>query len=127
MLNNCTKKRPDVFFDLNSHVVIVEIDEHQHRSYEDTCECARLNEIVNGICGRPVIIIRFNPDITRNNGKKLDLQLSEKLDLLVDTIKDELIKEYTQFQVKIIQLYYDDNYTNYQEYKEEDITDIVAI
>ena len=46
------KKRPDIFFDLSTHCVIVEIDENQHNSYEDICECARINEIVNGIGGR---------------------------------------------------------------------------
>jgi hypothetical protein len=61
------------------------------------------------------------------NSKKLNLNLSDKLDLLVVTIKNELTKEYTKFQIKIIQLYYDDNYTNYQKYKEEDITNVVAI
>ena len=30
--------------------------------YEESCECARLSEIVGGIGGRPVTMIRFNPD-----------------------------------------------------------------
>ena len=46
---------------------------------------------------------------------------------LVNTIKEELVKDYEQFIVKIIQLYYDDNYEKYQEVKEEDITKQVCI
>lgn len=42
-------------------------------------------------------------------------------------LKEELIKEYDTFQVKIIQLYYDDDYEKYQNVKEEIITDIVTI
>ena len=36
------------------------MSENQHNYYEDSCECSRINEIVNGIGGRPVIIIRYN-------------------------------------------------------------------
>ena len=127
MLQGCSKKRPDVYFELDKHCLIVEIDEHQHKSYEDTCECARINEIVNGIGGNSVIIIRFNPDTTKHNQKRLKLDLSDKIDLLVDTVKEELVKEYDEFIVKIIQLYYDDDYEKYHEVKEEDITKQVCI
>jgi hypothetical protein len=126
MLQGCSKKRPDVFFELSTYCLIVEIDEYQHKSYDNSCECARINEIVNGIGGKSVIIIRFNPDVTKHKKKSLKLTLSDKVDLLIDTIKNELVKEYNTFQVKIIQLYYDDNYDIYQEIKEENITDKVA-
>jgi len=56
MLQNCSKKRPDIYFELLKHCLIVEVDEHQHNTYGDSCECARLNEIVNGIGGKSVII-----------------------------------------------------------------------
>ena len=46
---------------------------------------------------------------------------------LVDTVKEELVKEYDEFIVKIIQLYYDDDYEIYQEIKEEDITKQVCV
>ena len=127
MLQGCSKKRPDVYFELNKHCIIVEIDEHQHKSYGDSCECARINEIVNGIGGKSVIIIRFNPDTTKHNEERLKLDLSNKIDLLVDTVKKELVKEYDDFIVKIIQLYYDDNYEKYHEVKEEDITKQVCV
>jgi hypothetical protein len=127
MLQGCSKKRPDIYFELNTHCVIVEIDEHQHNSYEDSCECARINEIVNGIGGKPVIIIRYNPDIIKNNGKQLNIKQEDRIELLVKTIKEELIKNYNIFMVKIIQLYYNDNYDKYQSLKEEIITDKVCI
>ena len=88
MLQGCSKKRPDVYFDLLTHCVIVEIDEYQHNTYEDSCECARINEIVNGIGGRPVIIIRYNPDIIKNNAKIVNIKQSDKIDLLIKVIKD---------------------------------------
>jgi hypothetical protein len=127
MLQGCSKKRPDVYFELLKHCIIVECDENQHTNYGDSCECARLNEIVNGIGGKSVIIIRYNPDIVKNKGKILTIKNADRIDLLVKTIKDELVKEYDTFIVKTIQLYYNDNYNTYQPFKEENITDLVCI
>jgi len=43
------------------------------------------------------------------------------------TIKYELIKDYDKFIVKIIQIYYNDNYKKYEPIKEENITNKVCI
>ena len=109
------------------HCLIVEVDENQHNTYEDSCECARINEIVNGICGKSVIIIRYNPDIIKNNGKQQHISQSDRIDLLVDTIKQELLKQYDTFIVKIIQIFYNDNYETYQPIKYDVITDQVCV
>lgn len=131
MLQGCSKKRPDIYFELAKHSVIVEIDENQHNTYDDICECARINEIVNGIGGKSVIIIRYNPDSFRNKDIDYDIDIVYRMYMLVKTIKKELIKEYNNFVVKIIQLFYDDNSvlcTNkYKVKKKEDITNIVTI
>ena len=127
MLQGCSNKRPDIYFELNKHCVVVEIDENQHNSYEDTCECARINEIVNGIGGKSVIIIRYNPDVVKNKNKVLTINQKDRIDLLVKTIKDEIIKEYDTFIVKIVQLYYNDIYKVYKPIMEENITDKVAL
>ena len=52
MLQGYSKKRPDIYFELKKHCVIVEVDEHQHNTYGESCECARINEIVNGTGGK---------------------------------------------------------------------------
>ena len=127
MLQGCSKKRPDIYFELNKHCVIVEIDENQHNSYQDSCECARINEIVNGVGGKSVIIIRYNPDTIKNKGKNISISNAERIDLLVKTIKYELIKDYDAFIVKTIQLFYNDDYEVYQQVKDENITNIVAL
>jgi hypothetical protein len=46
---------------------------------------------------------------------------------IVPAVKEELIKEYDKFIVKIIQLYYNDNYEKYKYIKEEDITKLVCL
>lgn len=58
--DGCSKRRPDLFLDLGNQVIIVEIDEDQHKGY--TCENKRLMEISQDIHHRPLVFICFNPD-----------------------------------------------------------------
>ena len=58
----CYKRRPDLMLDLEYQVIIIEVDENQHISYDCTCENKRLMEISQDINHRNLIFIRFNPD-----------------------------------------------------------------
>jgi hypothetical protein len=111
MLQGCSKRRPDIYFNLLHHCLIVEVDENQHQSYASSCECARICEIVGGIGGRSVVFIRYNPDTFLNaSGKRPIITNEERLQLLVETIKFELINteyHYPPYQVKLIQLFFD--------------------
>jgi hypothetical protein len=60
--DGCTNKRPDIFVDFGTHIVIVEIDEDQHRNYDTSCENKRMMEISVSVGHRPIVFIRFNPD-----------------------------------------------------------------
>ena len=108
MIQGCSKKRPDVYFDLQCHVVI---DENQHNRYDSLCECSRINEIVNSIGGRPVIVIRYNPD------SKI-----KQTEILLEIIKSELNMVYEKFMVKLIQI----GFNNIPQ-QSEDITNLVCI
>ncbi len=57
-----SKRRPDLLLELGSHVIIIEIDENKHSSYDCSCHNKRTMEISQDIGHRPVIFIRFNPD-----------------------------------------------------------------
>ena len=127
MLQGCSQKRPDVYFELIKHCVIVEIDENQHLSYSEICECARINEIVNGIGGKSVILIRYNPDKIKHKNKEIKFDLTEKLNTLLQVIKTELSFDYDTFIVKLVQLYYDDTDEEYNIMKIENITGLVCI
>lgn len=58
----CSRRRPDVLADLGSCVLIVEVDENEHSSYDCTCENKRLMQLFMDAGSRPLIMIRFNPD-----------------------------------------------------------------
>ncbi len=60
--DGCSKRRPDLFLDMGSHVVIVEVDENKHDTYDCTCENRRLMEISKDVSHRPLAMVRFNPD-----------------------------------------------------------------
>jgi hypothetical protein len=126
-INECSNKRPDVFFELAKHVVIVEIDENQHKSYSEICECARINQIVSSIGGKSVIFIRYNPDKIKHKNKLIEYNQKDKLELLINTIKHELSADYNKICVKMIQLFFDDDNKKYQKIKEMDITKVVMI
>jgi hypothetical protein len=70
--DGCSRRRPDLFLDMGSHVIIVEVDENQHTDYDCSCENKRLMEISQDIGHRPIIFIRFNPDdYTDQSGAKV--------------------------------------------------------
>ena len=58
----CSRRRPDLLLDLGSHVLVIEIDENQHGSYDCSCDNKRLMELSQDIRHRPLVFIRFNPD-----------------------------------------------------------------
>jgi hypothetical protein len=58
----CSNKRPDIFIDCLTHVVISELDENQHDKYDKICENKRIMELFEDIGNRPIIVLRLNPD-----------------------------------------------------------------
>jgi hypothetical protein len=66
----CSKRRPDVYIDKFTHVIITECDENQHKDY--SCENKRIMELFQDFGNRPIVFIRFNPDNYINeDGKKI--------------------------------------------------------
>jgi hypothetical protein len=57
-----SKRRPDMFVDIGTHFIIIEIDENQHSDYDKECENRRIMEISQDVKHKPIVFIRFNPD-----------------------------------------------------------------
>jgi hypothetical protein len=121
----CTNKRPDIRFEMLTHDVIVEVDENQHRGYEESCECARISEIVGAIGGKSVVFVRYNPDTVRFGGKVYAVTAAERIDLLVETVKKELQNAPSTFSVRLVQLWYNGPVAVAKQ--ELDITSLVAV
>lgn len=71
--DGCSKKRPDLLLDLGYQVLIIEVDEEQHKrtTYDISCENKRLMELSQDVNHRPTIFIRFNPDDYKINNKTI--------------------------------------------------------
>ena len=61
VVGGCSKRRPDILVDFGTHVVIVEVDEHQHNSRSYSCDNKRTMELFQDLGSRPVVFLRFNP------------------------------------------------------------------
>ena len=126
--NGCSKKRPDLLLDLGYQVLIIEIDENQHNSYDCSCENKRLMELSQDLNHRPVVFIRFNPDDYLDNNKKIiscwginrngiccvkkskKKEWNERLNILKDTVNYWINeKNKTNKTIEVIELFYDRN------------------
>lgn len=124
--DGCSKKRPDIYMDMGSHSIIVEVDENQHNGYENICENKRTMLLFNDLGNRPLVFIRFNPDDYYNkNGEliKSCWSLSKKRIAIINRTKKEewknrlnTLKDYINYyinnepskELEIKNLYYDD-------------------
>jgi len=69
--DGCSKRRPDLILDLGYQILIIEVDEDQHRIYYCSCENKRIMELSQDLDHRPVVFIRFNPDEYINNNTNI--------------------------------------------------------
>lgn len=68
-----SRRRPDILIKLDTHNIIVEIDENQHNRTFYTDEDARILEIYYALESIPLVVIRFNPDSYKNElGKRFN-------------------------------------------------------
>ena len=72
---------PDFRIDLDSFILITEVDEYQHRRYDKRCELVRMYNIAAEL-GLPCVFIRYNPDTYRRNNKIKKISQKFRLELL---------------------------------------------
>jgi hypothetical protein len=93
--DGCSRKRPDLLLDLGYQVIIVEVDENQHESYDCSCENKRLMLLSQDVGHRPIVFIRFNPDeYNAKNEKVTSCWTVNKLGIC--TVKKTKEKEWSQ-------------------------------
>ena len=105
-------------------VLIIEVDENQHKAYDCLCENKRIMELSQDVGHRNLVFIRFNPDEYITNGVKVEsCFLRTKLGFLVipkvkqpewnhvlSVLKDTIeywIKDKTNKTIETIELFYD--------------------
>jgi hypothetical protein len=118
-----SKRRPDIYIDCITHIVIIEIDEDQHKDYDSDDETNRSMQILEDLSNRVTIFIRFNPDNYtdkdgnkikscfeyNNDQKKLIISDQDALDNRLNTLRNYIekhIKNTPDKTIDIINLYY---------------------
>lgn len=104
----CTKYRPDILYTSPNRVVIVEIDENQHKwnngSYN--CEEKRMLEIQEEFGGIQTIFIRFNPDKYKSYINKT---ISQRKKVLLKTLLELETRKIDTLMYVIYMFYDNDN------------------
>lgn len=123
--DGCSKKRPDLLIDFGFHVLLIEIDEDQHKNY--SCENKRIMELSQDFNHRSIIFIRFNPDgyVNKKNEKITSCFIMNSSNILVikqnkkNEFEERLEELYKQIEfwseyknmtektIEIVQLFYD--------------------
>lgn len=82
----CFEYRPDFVFDCGTHMVVLEIDENQHKERAELCECVRMVNIFQSF-GMPTKFVRYNPDAYRIKKTKKDPPFGTRMKLLKDHLR----------------------------------------
>ena len=96
---------PDILINCNTHFIVVEIDEEQHKLYSNECEYTRMHNIYLSL-GLPTIFIRFNPDDFKVKNIRNRTVLNTKLKKLLNLINSLTYKNNVNY-IELYYLYYD--------------------
>ena len=127
--NGCSLKRPDLLLDLGYQVLIIEVDENQHKNYDCSCENKRLMELSQDLNHRHIVFIRFNPDdyLDNNNNKIISCwgvngngiccvkktkknEWEHRLNILKDNVNYWINDKHTTNKtIEVVELFYDTN------------------
>lgn len=110
----CGKERPDfLFLSKNGHFVIIEVDEEQHKSNQEICECSRMINISQEL-NSPTIFLRYNPDSYKIDNVKYNPSHKKRMKDLIEVlnyclnIEPENLKAYCVYK----QLFFDNYHLN---------------
>ena len=120
----CGGYRPDIYIDCGSFIMIIEIDEYQHRpryisrvvdgvvasaqvgSYSPHCETVRMLTIVQAE-QMPVYFIRYNPDTCTIDGKIIQVTPEKRCEALRTLIESVIADGTPDALMTITYMYYD--------------------
>jgi hypothetical protein len=118
IVGGCSKRRPDLMIDMESHWICIENDENSHRNYDISCENKRIMELYTDMANRPMILIRFNCD-KYSGGKSLfklnnyqifvirsKKEFNERINKLVELITKYIKSEPPERAITTEYLYY---------------------
>ena len=111
----CKWANIDFVVGVNGGQVFLEIDEHQHKAYDISCETRRMTTVhesimldpSNPLVQMPLVFIRYNPDTFRVNGCLQKLTKAEREQTLMDYICGMMLDETHAGQLQVKYMFYD--------------------
>ena len=100
--------RPDMLLELDDKVIIIEIDEYQHKGY-NTDELLRL-DIIQKAINKKIICIRFNPDNFIKDNVKTSSCFKLNNKKIFEVVKKDEFESRLKHLYKFIKKYSNDNY-----------------
>jgi hypothetical protein len=86
IIDGCSKRRPDLFLDLGYQIIIIEVDENQHKYRDRQDELTRYDDLMM-LHGGKFIFIRYNPDVfIDSEGKRRNPESATRLKELKTSI-----------------------------------------
>ena len=121
--NGCSTSKPDFVYHLGTHILIIEVDEKQHKSYTNCGqtkdeiidrENRRMYNLAHEFDGLPVIYLRYNPDTYRVDGKLTKTPDKQRHDIFIKWVK-KCISESIPEGIHVKYLFFD-------QYEETDLS-----
>lgn len=109
----CGRERPDFVIEAATHVIVLEVDEHQHNDRHPECEMYRMINISQSFGGTPVIFLRYNPDTFKVGRMKIDTKKGDRYERLLTAI--EYLRDYyaePDYFLSVAYLFYDEYQVN---------------
>ena len=105
--DGCSKKRPDFLIPTEWGNIILEVDEHQHKRKNYSCECEvqRMKQIYHDVGCSHLLFIRYNPDSYKTVRGNPTSQ-NERFDFLIKMIR-EYIHTKPGSNLSVVYLFYD--------------------
>jgi len=100
--------RPDFLFDCETHFVVLEVDEKQHKGKTYECDFKRMCDIAQSL-GLPTIFVRYNPDSYLTNKKRYNPREGTRKKYLMSVLSHtkELIPKDESEYLRECKIYYD--------------------
>lgn len=104
---NCShRRRIDFRMLINNTLLCIEVDENQHKRYDNTDEELRYDDLFM-IHGGKFIFIRFNPDEYINkNGVKINPTIKKRMDDLTYEINQQIYRIYNEKNTELLEIIY---------------------
>jgi hypothetical protein len=112
----CGRERPDFQIDCGTHMVYIEVDEHQHQSYACECEQTRMINLIH-VRGMPTLFIRYNPDTYTPIKGQRQVTATQREKKLVDYIKYAIQHPPKDAFANVLYLFYDTYNIQLQEWE----------